>query len=137
MIVELTKDTIKKKILSEFAWYIAQKEQPISMGNCLSFARLVIRGCGQPLYKRFHHRKMVAGIKRQYNECKNNLLTTFRYVNYKVSITSDIWTAGQYGLGYSCVAAHYIDENWIYKKNFKFSYHGISVYCTDYLSIYY
>jgi hypothetical protein len=46
------------------ARYITQKEQPISMGNCLSFARLVIRGCGQPLYKRFHHRKMVAEIKR-------------------------------------------------------------------------
>jgi hypothetical protein len=49
------------------------------MGNCLSFARLVIRGYGQPLYKRFHHRKMVAEIKRQYNERKNNLLATFGY----------------------------------------------------------
>jgi hypothetical protein len=98
-------------MLSEFAQYIAQKEQPISMGNCFSFARLVIRGCGQPLYKRFHHRKMVAEIKRQYNERKNDLLATFGYANYKVSITSDIWTAGKHGLGYSCVTAHYIDEN--------------------------
>jgi hypothetical protein len=32
----------EKRMLSEFARYIAQKEQPISMGNCLSFARLVI-----------------------------------------------------------------------------------------------
>jgi hypothetical protein len=39
--------------------------------------RLVIRGCGQPLYKRFHHRKIVAEIKRQYNERKNDLLATF------------------------------------------------------------
>jgi hypothetical protein len=77
-------------MLSEFARYITQMEQPISMSNCLSFARLVIWGCGQPLYKRFHHRKMVSEIKRQYNERKNNLLATFGYVNYKVSITSDI-----------------------------------------------
>jgi hypothetical protein len=54
---------------------------------------------------------MVAKIKRQYNERKNDLLATFGYVNYKVSITSDIWTAGKYGLGYSCVTTHYIDEN--------------------------
>jgi hypothetical protein len=47
----------EKRMLSEFARYIVQKEQLISMDNCLSFARLVIRGCGQPLYKRFHHRK--------------------------------------------------------------------------------
>jgi hypothetical protein len=47
----------EKIMLSEFARYIVQKEQPISMGNFLSFARLVIRGCGQPLYKRFHHKK--------------------------------------------------------------------------------
>jgi hypothetical protein len=35
----------EKRMLSEFARYIAQKEQSISMGNCLSFARLVIQGC--------------------------------------------------------------------------------------------
>jgi hypothetical protein len=81
------------------------------MDNCFSFARLVIRGCGQLLYKRFHHRKMVTEIKRQYNERKNNLLATFGYVNYKVLITSDIWTASKHGLGYSYVTAHYIDEN--------------------------
>jgi hypothetical protein len=54
---------------------------------------------------------MTAEIKRQYNECKNNLLATFGYANYKVSITSDIWTAGKRGLDYSCVTVHYIDEN--------------------------
>jgi hypothetical protein len=80
----------QKRMLSEFVRYIIQKEQPISMDNCLSFARLVIRGCGQPLYKRFHNRKMVAEIKRQYNKHKNNLLATFGYANYKVSITFDI-----------------------------------------------
>jgi YD repeat-containing protein len=101
----------EKGMLSEFTRYITQKEQPISMGNCLSFAQLVIRGCGQPLYKRFHHRKMVTEIKRQYNEHKNDLLATFGYVNYEVSITSDIWTTDKHGLCYSCVTAHYIDEN--------------------------
>jgi hypothetical protein len=54
-------------MLSEFARYIAHKEQPISMGNYLSFARLVICGCAQPLYKRVHHKKMV-------NEIKNNIV---------------------------------------------------------------
>jgi hypothetical protein len=70
------------------------------MGNCLSFARLVIHGCAQPLYKRIHHRKMVNEIKKQYCECKIELLAIFRYVNYKIFITSNIWTAGKYGLGY-------------------------------------
>jgi hypothetical protein len=47
----------EKKMLSEFARYIAHKEQPISMGNYLSFARLVIHGCAQPLFKRIHQKK--------------------------------------------------------------------------------
>jgi hypothetical protein len=55
-------------MLSEFIRYIVHKEQPTSMGNYLSFARLVIWGCVQPLYKRFHHRKMVNEIK------KNNIM---------------------------------------------------------------
>jgi hypothetical protein len=101
----------EKRMLSEFTQYIVQKEQPISMGNYISFVQLIIWGCDQPLYKRFHHRKMIAEIKRQYNERKNDLLATFEYANYKVSIMFDIWTASKHGLGYSCVTAHYIDEN--------------------------
>ena len=100
-------------MLTELIRYIAHKEQPIAMGNCLSFARLVIRGCGQPMYKRFHHRKMVKEIKNQFTDQKNELLAKFAIANYKISITSDIWTAGKHGLGYSCITGHYIDEKWI------------------------
>jgi hypothetical protein len=83
------------------------------MDNYLSFARLVIRGCAQSLYKKFHHRKIINEIKKQYYERKNELLAIFGYANYKVSITSDIWTAGKHNLGYFCITAHYIDGNWL------------------------
>jgi hypothetical protein len=53
-----------KKMLNEFARYIAKKEQPISMIYCTEFTRLVIRGCGQPLYKMFHHNKMISKLKK-------------------------------------------------------------------------
>jgi hypothetical protein len=33
-----------------------------------------------------------------------------------VSITSDIWTAGKHGLGYSCVTGHWIDDQWVLQK---------------------
>jgi hypothetical protein len=52
------------RMLSEMAWYITHKEQPISMGGCMSFIWLVIRGCVQPMYKRIHHRKLVCEIKK-------------------------------------------------------------------------
>jgi inhibitor of KinA sporulation pathway (predicted exonuclease) len=58
----------EKRMLNEFAQYIAKKEQPISIAYCTDFSRLVIRGCGQPLYKRFHHNKMVSELKKQYVE---------------------------------------------------------------------
>jgi hypothetical protein len=85
----------KKRILNEFARYIAKKEQPISMAYCIDFARLVIRGRGQPLYKRFHHNKMVSDLKKHFVERKNELLVIFAVATYKISITSDIWTAGK------------------------------------------
>jgi succinate dehydrogenase/fumarate reductase-like Fe-S protein len=50
------------------------RELPQLMTYCIDFARLVIRGCGQPLYKRFHHNKMVYELK------KNNMLN--EKVNY-------------------------------------------------------
>jgi hypothetical protein len=54
----------EKRMLSEFSRYIAKKEQPISMTYCTDFVRLIIRGYGQPLYKRFHHNKMVLELKK-------------------------------------------------------------------------
>jgi hypothetical protein len=59
---------------------------------------------------------MIAEIKKQYNERKNDLLAKFGYADYNVSITSDIWTADKHDLGYFCVIDYYIDENWILQK---------------------
>jgi hypothetical protein len=86
------------RMLSEMAWYITHKEQPINMGGCMSFAWLVIQGCAQPLYKRFYHKKLVGEIKNQFTTIKNELRAIFAYQNNKVSITSDIWTAGKHVL---------------------------------------
>jgi hypothetical protein len=106
----------EKKMLSEFARYIAHKEQPISMGGCLSFARLMIRGCGQPFYKRIHYRKMTKELKQQFTDRKNELIAIFATTPFKVSLTSDIWTAGKHGLSYICITAHYIDDSWKLQK---------------------
>jgi hypothetical protein len=35
----------EKRMLSEFARYIAKKEQPKNLAYCTDFARLIIRGC--------------------------------------------------------------------------------------------
>jgi hypothetical protein len=43
-------------------------------------------------------------------------LVIFTVTTNKISIKSDIWTAGKYGLSYSCVTAHYIDHDWIFQK---------------------
>jgi hypothetical protein len=64
---DVTRTHIKydeKSILSEFTQYIYKKEQPISMGYCTNFVRLMIRGCGQPLYKMFHHNIKVYELKK-------------------------------------------------------------------------
>jgi hypothetical protein len=108
-------------MLSEMAWYITHKVQPISMGGSMSFARLVIRGCAKPMYKMIHHRKLVGQIKNQFTTIKNELRAIFTYQNNKVSITSDICTAGKHDLGYSCVTGHWIDDQWVLqKKDIKF-----------------
>jgi hypothetical protein len=86
------------------------------MGGCMSFARLMVRGCGIPMFKPFHYRKMTKELKRQYLEGKNELCAIFATAPFKVAITSDIWTAGKHGLSYSCITAHYIDDAWNLQK---------------------
>jgi hypothetical protein len=77
------------------------------------FARLMIRGCDQPLYKSFHHNKILSELKKNSipNE-KNELLAIFVVTTNEISITFDIWSVGKYDLAYSCVTVHYIDHNW-------------------------
>ena len=106
----------EKRMLNEFARYVAHKEQPISMGSCLGFSRLIIRGCGQPLFKRLHYRKVTKELKHQFTEMKNILLSIFATAPFKVALTSDIWTAGKHNLAYACITAHYLDDNWLLQK---------------------
>ena len=61
---------------------------------------------------------MVSELKKQYVERKSELLAIFAVATNKISITSDIWTAGKHGLSYSCVTAHYIDHDWILQKKY-------------------
>ncbi|KAF3319956.1 hypothetical protein FCM35_KLT22436 [Carex littledalei] len=61
-------------------------------------------------------RKMVGEIKNQFTKIKDELRAIFAYQQNKVSITSDIWTAGKHGLGYSCVTGHWIDDQWVLQK---------------------
>jgi hypothetical protein len=77
------------------------------------FTRLIIRGYGQPLYKRFNHKKMMSELKKIYVEQKSKLLAIFAVAINKISITSDIWTTGKHGFSYNCVTDHYINHDWI------------------------
>ena len=106
----------EKRMLNEFARYITKKERPISMTYYTDFAWLIIREYSQPLYKRFHHNKMISDLKKYFVEWKSELLAIFTVATYKISITSDIWTAGKHGLGYSCVTGHWIDDQWVLQK---------------------
>jgi hypothetical protein len=82
----------------------------------MSFVWLVIRGCAQPMYKMILHRKLIGEIKNQFTTIRNELRAIFAYQNNNFSITSDIWTAGKHGLGYSCVTGHCIDNQWVLQK---------------------
>jgi hypothetical protein len=53
----------EKWMSSEFSWYIAKKEQSISMTYCIDFALLIIRYYGQPL-KGFIIKKMISELKK-------------------------------------------------------------------------
>lgn len=55
-------------------------------------------------------------LKDQFTSRKNELIAMFATAQYKVSLTSDIWTAGKHGLSYICVTAHYLDDNWKLQK---------------------
>jgi hypothetical protein len=81
---------------------------------------------------------MVFELKKQFVERKSELLAIFIVATYKISITSDIWTASKHGLSYSCVTAHDIDHDWILqKKSIKFLNHELSAYRTNFFSIHY
>lgn len=47
---------------------------------------------------------------------KTKLLNFFDYLSCKVTLTTDIWTSEHQNFAYTCLTAHYIDDNWDLKK---------------------
>jgi len=95
-------------MLSELARYVTHKEQPISMGSCMSFSRLCIRGLGQPMYKRMHHKKMVGEIKKQFLSKKKMILKLYLHTKtirsqlhpiYGLPVNMDLGTLVLPGIG--------------------------------------
>jgi hypothetical protein len=127
----------ENKMLSEFARYIAKKEQPISLTYYTDFVRLVIRGGGQSLYKRFHHNKMVFELKNNMLNKKVNYwpYLQLQQIKYQLHL--------KYGLSVNMVLVIVVLSFIIlimiglYKKKIKFSNHGLSTHCTNYLSSHY
>lgn len=45
-----------------------------------------------------------------YEQTKEELRNEFQNIDYRICLTSNMWTSVQ-NLGYMCVTAHYIDAN--------------------------
>uniref|UniRef100_A0A7N0VJ98 BED-type domain-containing protein n=1 Tax=Kalanchoe fedtschenkoi TaxID=63787 RepID=A0A7N0VJ98_KALFE len=37
-------------------------------------------------------------------------------ISSRISLTTDIWAARHQGMGYVCITAHFVDDDWVFKK---------------------
>ncbi|KAL2937271.1 Zinc finger BED domain-containing protein RICESLEEPER 2, partial [Bienertia sinuspersici] len=104
----------KDRMIAEFGKFIIADELPFSFGerpNYAYFNRVAL----QPQYRRVPRNTLKRHTQQAYYAYKGYLMEMFRTYDGRVSLTSDTWTS-TYGEPFLCVAAHWIDDDWLLQK---------------------
>ena len=64
-----------------------------------------------PAFKKFSRQTCQRDILKYYQQEQEKIISYFKNLNCKFSLTSDIWTS-RAQTGYLCITTHWIDENW-------------------------
>jgi hypothetical protein len=98
------------KVRNFFIKYCVRIEKPLSM-TCDPLFEEFIKESLHPQFRKSYHKKINDDLFNIFWTKRSELYDEFRSANYKVSITSDIWSAGKHNMSYSSVTAHWITQD--------------------------
>ena len=103
----------------ELVKFIAMHELPFSLVEYPKFRSFV--DTINPWFKHVSRTTIRSYCIDSYEEARANLRKLLNKSKSRISLTADMWTSNQ-TLGYLCVTAHYIDDEWeLYKRIIKFT----------------
>ena len=94
--------------------WIVIRNLPFVLVDDAEFERMLQSGFN-PSFRKFSRQTCQRDVIKYYVQEKNNLIAYFGNLKSKICLTSDIWTSCQQ-LGYLCITAHFIDDNWVMQK---------------------
>ncbi|KAK2658652.1 hypothetical protein Ddye_005185 [Dipteronia dyeriana] len=101
------------------ARYIAQTDQPISIGES-PFYKELITSAYNPQYEPVSRTTIINDLIRLFETERDDLVAEIQHLSVSVALTSDIWNACS-KQDYLCVTGHYLDSDWrITKRIFGF-----------------
>ncbi|KAK2648818.1 hypothetical protein Ddye_016307 [Dipteronia dyeriana] len=99
--------------------YIAQADQPISIGES-PFYKELITSAYNPQYEPVSRTTTRNDLIRLFETQRDDLVAEIQHLSVSVALTSDIWNACS-KQDYLCVTGHYLDSDWrITKRIFGF-----------------
>ncbi|KAK2655312.1 hypothetical protein Ddye_008364 [Dipteronia dyeriana] len=98
------------------ARYIAQTDQPISIGESPFYTEL-ITSAYNPQYEPVSRTTTRNDLIRLFETQRDDLVAEIQHLSVSVALTSDIWNACS-KQDYLCVTGHYLDSDWRITKRF-------------------
>jgi hypothetical protein len=109
----------KEVAYAELVKFIVMHELPFSLVECPKFRSFV--DVINPWFKHLSRTTIRSYCIDSYEEAKAKLRKLLNMSKSRISLTADMWTSNQ-TLGYLCVTAHYIDDEWkLFKQIIKFT----------------
>lgn len=95
--------------------FIVQSELSLSFGKSYGFVRFVQTCSVFPSYKGVPKKIIKKEVSKLYREYKQALISTLSQLRCRVSISCHYWTT-EFGLGFVCVTAYFVDDDWVAQK---------------------
>ena len=98
-------DKVRKNLIK----YCVRSEKPLSM-VCDPLFEEFVRESLHPQFTKSYHKKTKEDLFNMFWTKRAEIFDDFRNAKFRVSLTSDIWTAGRHNLSYASITAHWISE---------------------------
>ena len=96
------------------AKFLASAELPLSFADDEAFEEF-IQTAFCPQFKRVSRNTTRSDCMKVFYTMRQSLIDNFKCFNATISCTSDLWE-GCNKIGYLCVTAHYVDDDWVLQK---------------------
>uniref|UniRef100_A0A7N0V8U3 Transposase n=1 Tax=Kalanchoe fedtschenkoi TaxID=63787 RepID=A0A7N0V8U3_KALFE len=104
----------QEKSRNDFATAVIKHNYCFNMAKH-TFFKIFCKGLN-PNFKLMSRNRLRSDIQLIHQKEKKRMYKYLDSISSRISLTTDIWTTKQQGMGSICITAHFVDDDWVLKK---------------------